>query len=190
MAYYEGKIQSHALGESKEAHTPSVRLKVDAVLDQDTGNPVSKQFWVDLWLTDKAIQRTAETLRSLGFQGSSFAELNYGQDLVGAPVELVTEWEQYNGQDVERVKYVNAPGSYASRGIKACDDATAKRIASRYDAILRNTRAASAAPAPRAASAAPAPRAAQPRPVRQQEPPLPPPPTANDDIRPDNDLPF
>lgn len=182
MAYYEGKIQSHALGESKENHTPSVRLKVYAVLDQDTGAQVSKQFWVDLWLTDKAIQRTAETLRSLGFQGSSFAELNYGQDLVGAPVELVTEWEQYNGQDVERVKYVNAPGSYASRGIKACDDATAKRIASRYDAILRNTRASSNGPAPAA-------RAAQPRPAAQQ---LPPPPSADDYLQPSgsDDLPF
>jgi len=187
MAYYEGKIQSHALGESKENHTPSVRLKVDAVLDQDTGNPVSKQFWVDLWLTDKAIQRTAETLRSLGFQGSSFAELNFGQDLVGVPCELVTQFEQYNGQDVERVKYVNAPGSYANRGIKACDENTAKRIAQRYDAILRNTRAASNGPAPAARAAQP--RPVNPRPAAQQ---LPPPPSADDYLQPSgpDDLPF
>jgi hypothetical protein len=154
---------------------------VDAVLDQDTGAQVSKQFWVDLWLTDKAIQRTAETLRSLGFQGSSFAELNYGQDLVGAPVELVTEWEQYNGQDVERVKYVNAPGSYASRGIKACDDATARRIASRYDAILRNS-PKSVATAPQA-----------PRPVRPTGPAQVPPPQASDYLEPagpDDGLPW
>ena len=76
---------------------------------------------------------------------------------------------------------MNAPGSFANRGVKSCDESQARRIAARYDAILRNT--------PRGAPAPQAPRQSSQVGYRQ----TPPPPTANDYHAPanaDDDLPW
>ena len=137
MANYTATIMSTALAESKEKHTPSVRMQFHAVECLETQEEVDKTFVGDLWLSDKAVERTVKILRDLGFQGESMADLNYPETMQGLVCEISTEMVEYNGETTERVKFVNKPGSFANRGLKAASEDLAKSIAQRYDACLR-----------------------------------------------------
>lgn len=137
MANYSAVILSTALAESKEKHTPSVRLQLHATQKLETEEEVDKNFIADLWLSDKAVERTIKTLRDLGFQGSSMADLNFPEAMQGLMCEISTEMVEYNGETSEKVKFINKPGSFANRGLKAASDDVAKSIAQRYDAALR-----------------------------------------------------
>ena len=139
MANYSGTITSHGLAESKNNHTPSVKLciKVDTCLDD--GSAVDKTFYADLWLTDNSAQNTIKTLRDIGWQGMDFATLNGGNDLEGVAVEITTEFETYEGNEYEKVRFVNKPGHYANRGVKAMDTNQAKAVVDKYNALLRNS---------------------------------------------------
>ena len=137
MANYSAVILSTALAESKEKHTPSVRLQLHATTKLETEEEVDKNFIADLWLSDKAVERTIKTLRDLGFQGSSMADLNFPEAMQGLLCEISTEMVEYNGETSEKVKFINKPGSFANRGLKAASDDVAKSIAQRYDAALR-----------------------------------------------------
>lgn len=137
MANYSAVILSTALAESKEKHTPSVRLQLHATTKLETEEEVDKTFVADLWLSDKAVERTVKTLRDLGFQGQTMADLNYPEAMQGLLCEISTEMVEYNGETSEKVKFVNKPGSFANRGLKAASDDIAKSIAQRYDAALR-----------------------------------------------------
>ena len=137
MANYTAEIVSTSLAESKEKHTPSVRLQLKTINSLDTNEPCERQFITDLWLSDNAVERTVKTLRELGFQGDSMFELNFPDTMAGLMCEISTEMQEYNGQTSEKVRFVNKPGSYANRGLKAIGDDDAKRIASRFDAVLR-----------------------------------------------------
>ena len=139
MANYAGTITSHALAESKNNHTPSVKLCIKATTCLDDGNAVDKTFYADLWLTDASAQNTIKTLRSIGWQGMDFAELNGGNTLEGLAVEITTEVETYENNDYEKVRFVNAPGHYANRGVKAMDANQAKAVVAKYNALLRNS---------------------------------------------------
>ena len=120
------------------------------------------------------------SLRALVYQEDTLEPLNNGDRMIwrGKACEIKTKTEEYNGKSYEKVEYVNAPGSFANRGVKSCDDATARRIASRYDAILRNS--------PKGVPQAARPAAPQGAPSRV------PPPSANDYYQPSgpDDLPF
>lgn len=137
MANYSAVILSTALAESKEKHTPSVRLQLHATSKLETEEEVDKNFIADLWLSDKSVERTIKTLRDLGFQGSSMADLNFPEAMQGLLCEISTEMVEYNGETSEKVKFINKPGSFANRGLKAASDDVAKSIAQRYDAALR-----------------------------------------------------
>lgn len=139
MANYSGIITSHALAESKNNHTPSVKLCIKATTCLDDGNAVDKTFYADLWLTDASAQNTIKTLRSIGWQGMDFAELNGGNVLEGLAVEITTEVETYEGNDYEKVRFVNSPGHFANRGVKAMDANQAKAVVAKYNALLRNS---------------------------------------------------
>lgn len=153
MANYSGTITSHALAESKNNHTPSVKLCIKAETCLDNGETVDKTFYADLWLTDASAQNTIKTLRSIGWQGMDFAELNGGNVLEGLAVEITTEVETYEGNDYEKVRFVNAPGHFAGRGVKAMDANQAKVVVAKYNALLKN------APRPAAQAQKPAQKA-------------------------------
>lgn len=138
MANYSAVILSTALAESKEKHTPSVRMQLHATTRLETEEEVDKNFIADLWLSDKAVERTIKLLRDLGFQGSSMADLNYPEAMQGLLCEISTEMVEYNGETSEKVKFINKPGSFANRGLKAASDDIVKSIAQRYDAALRS----------------------------------------------------
>jgi hypothetical protein len=138
MANYSAEIVSTSLAESKEKHTPSVRVQLRTIRNLDLDQETEKQFIADLWLSDNAVERTVKTLRDLGFQGGSMVELNDPNTMAGLLCEISTEMQEYNGNSQERVKFINKPGSFANRGLRACPDDMAKSIAQRYDACLRS----------------------------------------------------
>lgn len=152
MANYSGIITSHALAESKNNHTPSVKLCIKATTCLDDGSACDKTFYADLWLTDNSAQNTIKTLRDIGWQGMDFSTLNGGNDLEGVEVEISTEVETYDGNDYEKVRFVNKPGHFASRGVKAMDAQQAKAVVAKYNALLKN------APRPAAQAQKPAPK--------------------------------
>ena len=137
MANYSGTITSHALAESKNNHTPSVKLCIKADTCLDDGSAVDKTFYADLWLTDNSAQNTVKTLRDIGWQGMDFATLNDGNDLEGVAVEISTDVETH----------------FASRGVKAMDANQARAVVAKYNALLRNS------PKPTAQAQKPAPKA-------------------------------
>jgi hypothetical protein len=139
MANYSGTITSHGLAESKNNHTPSVKLCIKATTCLDDGNACDKTFYADLWLTDNSAQNTIKTLRDIGWQGMDFATLNDGNDLEGVDVEITTEVETYEGNDYEKVRFVNKPGHFANRGVKAMDANQARAVVAKYNALLRNS---------------------------------------------------
>lgn len=139
MPNYKAIIASHYLAESKEKHTPSIRFVVNAFENMNDGTTVDKNFTIDLWLSEKAAERTMKTLRNLGFQGDSLELLNCTTELVGVPCELTTEWVEHNGKDYEKPVFLNEDGSKAKHGFKSLPDDAAKRVCNRYDAMLRQT---------------------------------------------------
>lgn len=139
MANYSGIITSHGLAESKNNHTPSVKLCIKATTCLDDGSACDKTFYADLWLTDNSAQNTIKTLRDIGWQGMDFSTLNGGNDLEGVEVEITTEVETYEGNDYEKVRFVNKPGHFANRGVKAMDASQAKAVVAKYNALLRNS---------------------------------------------------
>jgi len=138
MANYSAEIVSTSLAESKEKHTPSVRVQLKTIRNLDTDTDVERQFITDLWLSDNAVERTVKTLRDIGFQGSSMMDLNYPETMAGLMCEISTEMQEYNGNTQERVKFVNKTGSFASRGLRSAPEDMARSIAQRYDACLRS----------------------------------------------------
>ena len=139
MANYACTITGHGFAESKEKKTPSVKLSLKAHTDLDTGASIDKTFYADLWLSDKCIDRTCATLREIGYEGNSLGPINEGQVLVGAECEVSTEFEDYNGESREKVRFVNRAGNYASRGVKPMDANQASAVAAKYDRFLKNT---------------------------------------------------
>lgn len=140
MATYKATIIGNGLAESKEKKTPSVHLMLKAEFNLETKEAVDKTFYADLWLSDKAKERTVDTLRAIGFEGNSIAELN-APCLVGYEVEISTYFEDYNGNSYEKVNFVNAVGSFEKRGVKPLDDNITMGLSARYDSLFRNKKA-------------------------------------------------
>lgn len=137
MANYAATIVSTSLAESKEKHTPSVRMMVMTTRNLDTDEEVQKKFVADLWLSEKTAEKTVQTLRELGFTGQTLIDLNFPDTMAGLECEISTEMSEYNGQTTEKVRFINKPGSFANRGLRSASDDMARSISQRYDAVLR-----------------------------------------------------
>ena len=138
MANYSATITGHGFAESKNTHTPSIKFALKATYDLDAQQPVDKTFYADLWLSDKAIENTCKTLRDIGFNSDNMQDLNDSGVMVGVEVEITTEDDEYNGQVREKVKFMNASGSFAKRGVKPMDSNQAKALAAKYNMALKN----------------------------------------------------
>ena len=171
MPIYRCRTTGSALAFSKEKGTPSIALAFASMFDTSapeepltTENP--PKFYTNLWLTDKTVDRTIETLRqTFGWQGEDFTELNDQGPLDGIEVDIVWEWESYQdagGQDKwrARVDWINKPGT---GGVKKADPQEAARIAAQFNRLLKPARAVAPGVVPRAGvpagQAAPAPQA-------------------------------
>ena len=113
-----------------------VSLQFKTIADLGTGDPCEKTVFGSLWLTDKAGTRTVQTLREIGWLGTTFEELNGKNPLWGREVEISTSEEEYNGKVRERADFVHAKGNYAERGVRPCPPREAKAIARRCDSLL------------------------------------------------------
>jgi hypothetical protein len=101
---------SHALAESKEAGTPSVKIHFELLYKVDSPSvPTNKAIWHDLWLSEACFERSIHTLtKTLGWNGSNLAELNSNPVLLAdAECVLVTKTEEYKGKTQIKVKFVN-----------------------------------------------------------------------------------
>lgn len=145
---YAAVIKSTSLAESKQKHTPCVRLLINANKCLESGEDVEKQFIADMWIGDRTVERTMKTLREIGWEGMSFAELNNPYTLEGTEIEISTAMEEYNGQMFEKVKFVNKKGSFENRGLKPCSEEVARNIAHRYDSVLRGGKVTKSRPNP------------------------------------------
>lgn len=192
MPNYSASIVSNALQVSREKKTPYVAIQVQLLENLETGEPlnVTRTMVASLWLTENAKVRTVETLKAIGFTGASFLDLNQPV-LVGLEVEVSTDFEIYNGENVERVAFLNAPGSFASRGVKPCSGDDAMKIAASFDALLRASNAQSNASGATCQAPRPAARpAAAAAPARRAPAPAANPQAAADVQGADDDLPF
>lgn len=116
-AYYEPgdylcKIVGQGLGESKEKKTPFVFLTVRPVAQYGMTEDGEQEYQVDaqydrtvnLWLSPKTVERAAQRLVELGWQGTDWNDLAPGGacNLEGTEVRLTCLHENYNDQAREK----------------------------------------------------------------------------------------
>lgn len=138
--YVRCAVRGNALAESKEKKTPSVKIRLQAIPGANQpieGYAEDRTLWADLWLSDASVEGSIETLEKvLGWHGNSFAELNE-PCFEGVEVEAVCEWEQVGERWLEKVVFLNAPGG---GGVKKLDEAQARQVVSKLDAVLAKAR--------------------------------------------------
>ena len=134
--YVRCVVTGNALSKSSNKGTASVKIALETM---PKDGEIVRPLWADLWLTEKTMERTIETLeKTLGWQGKSFAELN-DPVLAGVEVVAVCEWEvDDQGRDREKVAFLN---STAGGGVKRAEDADVRSIASQADGFLAMARA-------------------------------------------------
>ena len=107
MTRYACEITQQGFGESKEKGTPSFFIVFEPVGEIDKDDP-NHQFEcpnferkLDLWLTENTVDSHIKTLRTWGFTGSSFRDLDPETgscSLVGTTIELLCKHQEYNGK--------------------------------------------------------------------------------------------
>lgn len=139
------------LAESPNTHTPCVEI--------DFANEHGETITGTLWLTEKTLKRTVESLRHMGWRGDDLSDLSS----IGAKLcQIVVESEQSGTSSnwYPRVKWVNANESTGGggSGLAVMDEAAKKRFAAamRGQIIAASGGVASkAAPPARASGGAP-----------------------------------
>jgi hypothetical protein len=139
----------HAGDDNKEQVV--VEFKLTDASDPDFGYSIS---WFGFF-TDKALQRTIESLRYLGWKGDDLAELPTLAETGMLPeeVDLVVEHEEYKGALRAKVAWVNKPGGGRVQLAKPMEADSLKSFAARMKGSI-----AAAERAPRQKSNAPAQR--------------------------------
>ena len=93
---------------TSKSGTPSIKCKFK-LLDR------GEYIYHDFWLSEKAIDRSRQTLRGIfGWFGDDVSEFYECHELLNdVEVELVIEDETYLGKTEKKVKYVNPIGGHA-----------------------------------------------------------------------------
>ena len=147
MATYSATVDKSVLAETRNG-TPSVRLQFRTGTDLETKKAVENVYFSDLWLTVNAAPYSLKTLKEVfGWNGTSFRELNRPETLRGKSCEITVEPESYtdsNGvsRTRDRVKFINAEGSFENRTIAPLPADAESRFASTYDYLLPGSNAA------------------------------------------------
>lgn len=108
---YAATVIGNTLAVSKDKKTPSIKLKVQTMYEtSDVAKPVVHTFWGDLWLTYAAMEKTLKTLReTFGWQGSLISEFTE-PILVGKKIEVVVDWEEWDGRPRANIAFYNRLG--------------------------------------------------------------------------------
>jgi hypothetical protein len=107
---YFAVLTSHCLALSKNSQTPSVRLYLQIKFNVESPDiQENKRMYADLWLSEKCIERTMHTLtKTFGWTGEDIEELNNNPTMLeGGTCLVVIEMEEYNGNLIPKIKYVN-----------------------------------------------------------------------------------
>ena len=100
---YRAKARGWQVGEAG-THTLQVGVQFD-LLD----HPGDTLTWYGS-MTDKALPRTMDGLRAMGWQGCDISELDDPATEMDNEVVLVVEWDEYQGKKKLKVNWVNAAG--------------------------------------------------------------------------------
>jgi hypothetical protein len=119
---YVGKIVKHELGLAKSGNQQIVfTVKVTDEVDEQDPSQVTeldKEYTRTIYetISDNTAERVVKLLKTLGFEGDSFAQLDENeceaadfQDLAGKQVPLLCEENNYQGNQNERWRF-NFPG--------------------------------------------------------------------------------
>lgn len=117
--------------EAKLGTTGTNKEQVAVLLEtmhEETGELTGETITWFGYFTEKATERTLESLRLLGWQGSDLADLS----TVGTKeVVIVVEAEEYKGVWRPKVKWINDPESGGIALKAPLDDAKAKQFAAK-----------------------------------------------------------
>lgn len=107
--FYEAKARTWGLGESG---TGSEQVAIEfEILTPDA--PEKALTWYG-YFSEKAFDRTIESLRICGWAGANLEEIADGQGGLDANlVSLTVEDEEYDGRTFAKVQWVNRPGGLA-----------------------------------------------------------------------------
>ena len=124
---YLATVKSHVLKDVGDNKTPCVSVKLETVENVVTGEPCIDTVYASVWLTDKAFERTMETLTEvMGWDGDDLSDLDGTGLLEGKQVWVVLEEETWEGKTKTNVKYINKVGG---RPQVTLDPAKAKALA-------------------------------------------------------------
>lgn len=131
MAHYEpgdykARIVRQGFAESKNKNTPFFYLEIEPT--ESTGaNALPEKIYrrtIDLYVTDKTIERVVETLRELGWNGTKLAELEPGSpnhfSLVDQEIDVYCKIEEgYDRFYLSRKSGAPASGPAEQKGVAA-----------------------------------------------------------------------
>jgi len=104
---YNAVVADHSLAESTNTGTQSVKLKIELVTNFDTGKDAQGTLWHDLWLSEKAMKFTLDTLyKVLDWEGFDIKELNNGEVLQERPVVIEVKNEVWEKKSRPKIKYL------------------------------------------------------------------------------------
>lgn len=103
--------------------------------DQDAGQTIT---WFGFF-TDKTLARTVEAFRHMGWQGDDLAELPVlaEQGKLAEEVEIVVDYEEYEGKQQAKVKWVNRPGGGRVTLERPMDETGLRAFSARMKASVR-----------------------------------------------------
>lgn len=161
---YDVEVDATFLGKSAKKGTGYVAVR----FKDEVGDTITAY----LYTSDKAIERTIETLGVLGWDlnanNGDLYTLHETQLLVGAKAEIVVEDEEYNSKIYPKVRWINEPGGGGRSEGMAPDEAKAFAAALRakvYGAVAGKGQVAKAAGKPAAKPAS------RPAPAKASVPP-------------------
>lgn len=110
-------VIGNSLSKAKKKGTPSVVLKFQTHYDVlHPEQPYETILVTNLWLTYKTVDRTLKTLKDIfGWEGDRITELNEPV-FRGKEVNLVCEWEEWEGEQRLNVIFINKPGLKRAEG--------------------------------------------------------------------------
>ena len=142
--YYYGVVTDHGFGpEEGKSGTPFISVAFD-LEDMKTGERAGC-ITAYLYLSDKAIEKTAEKLRAIGYVGSDASELADGTRMRGMRCQVQIIHDSFTDKEGQtritaKVGWIN-PENYQPSGV-AHSESAAKANATRLSALLRTKPAA------------------------------------------------
>jgi hypothetical protein len=150
---HEAKAVEWALASAGEKRTPEVAIRFSILSGRCEGDSIT---WHG-WLTDKAFDRTIESLQYCGWEGDDLRKL---EGLDTNEVSIVVELEEFTTAEGEvrvnpKVRWVNRAGGLAIKERMSDDEANAFAAKMRGRIVAMQKKRGTRSPAPREAAPTP-----------------------------------